>query len=286
MPWNVTSFYKFHPIANLPEAKSRLKTYMTDRQVVGLLVLANEGINGTVAAQSDLSDFKRVIESLTGSTRFKDSSCDRQPFQRVSVDIRDEIVGMKQPETVPDQQENHHLTPSEWHARLAEKPIVIDTRNTYETNSGKFKNAIDPRIQHFSEWPTYLDQADLPKHKEILIYCTGGIRCEKAILAMHERGYDNVYQLRDGILGYLAEYPDAEYEGECFVFDERVTVGQDLKPTGNFGICPGCGLTSNIKTNCDHCHADFFTCEACDWSLCGKKCRSEAEGQSRKTMRS
>lgn len=280
--WNVTSFYKFVPLQNLDSVKQELKVWMSDHATWGLIVVATEGINGTVASQQSPTDFKGLIEQLVGEVRFKDSECDERPFERISVDIREEIVGMKAPGTVPTSQHDHHLSPTEWHEQLQKNPILIDTRNRYETVAGKFKGAIDPEIDHFSEWPGYLDRAELPKDEPILIYCTGGIRCEKAILAMRERGYDNVFQLRDGILGYLAEYPDAQYEGECFVFDYRVTVGQDLRPTGNYGICPGCGLTSSQPRQCTHCEKEFFACDECHWTVCGKKCRSEVEAGNRK----
>lgn len=282
--WQITSFYKFTPLANLASVKSQLRDKMEASGILGLIVLAQEGINGTVASQEDLADFKITLTEIAGELRFKDSQADLKPFHRVSIDLRSEIVGMKQPELAPKVEEDHHLSAAQWHAMLQSSPVVIDTRNSYETKAGKFKNAIDPELGHFSEWPQYLDKADLPKDEPILIYCTGGIRCEKAILAMRERGFEQVFQLRDGILGYLAEFPYAEYEGECFVFDNRVTVGQDLKPTGNYGICPGCGLTSSEKRPCANCGNDYFVCSECEptWTICSKTCRSQVEARSRR----
>jgi UPF0176 protein len=156
-----------------------------------------------------------------------------------------------------------------------EPKLLIDTRNRYETQVGKFRGAIDPDLGTFSDWQTYLRQTPLPKDVPVMIYCTGGIRCEKAILEMHEEGFEKVYQLRDGILGYLAEYPQGYYEGECYVFDDRVTVGPDLKPTGNYGTCPGCGLTAGITDTCDICDGRYFVCEVCQPkrpSVCSKPC--------------
>lgn len=279
----VTSFYRFVPLGDerLGEIRSELKAWMAGHAVLGLVVLANEGINGTVAGEpANIGEFKVFVGGLLGlnDLRFKDSTCEEPPFHRVSVDIRSEIVGMKRPDLVPDSVENSHLSPREWHEILAsdQPKVVIDTRNRYETLAGKFKGAVDPGLSHFSEWGKYLDSAEIPEDVPVLIYCTGGIRCEKAILELRRRGRENVYQLRDGILGYLAEYPDGFYEGDCFVFDDRVAVDRNLQPSGRYGICPGCGLTSDAKQTCGWCGADFFLCAECEVSWeggCSKTCR-------------
>jgi UPF0176 protein len=253
---------------------------MTDRSMLGLILLAPEGINATVAGEShSIEAFKKFVRSLIGLSdlRFKDSDSSVRPFRRLTVDLRTEIVGLKRPDLAPESDENHHLSPAEWHEWLTSdrEKIVIDTRNKYETLAGTFKGATAPGFNTFADWSSYLDQADLPTDRPVLMYCTGGIRCEKAILEMTARGFQQVYQLRDGILGYLAEYPDSEFEGECFVFDDRVTVGQDLKPTGNFGICPGCGLTASKRVSCEWCGKEFFQCSECESArpaVCGKTC--------------
>jgi UPF0176 protein len=292
--WSITSFYKFLPLdaQGLEEERLRWLAYMQERHLVGLLVLAPEGINGTLAGSGDaIDELKQAIERFAGEVRFKDSTADVQPFKRPSVDVREEIVGLKQPDLVPETQEDHHLSPAEWHAWMeSEEPkLIIDTRNAYETAAGKFKGAIDPGLEHFSHWPDYVRNADLPKDVPVLMYCTGGIRCEKAILEMRRQGFEKVYQLRDGILGYLAEFPNAHYEGECFVFDDRVTVGQDLEPTGNFGICPGCGLTSNEKRQCAFCGQACFNCPDCLEKMlgtCSKRCRDSENHRQRRSKAS
>jgi UPF0176 protein len=200
------------------------------------------------------------------------------PFLNISVDVRPEIVTLKKPGLAPTEPENQHLSAREWHERMLsnEPKLVIDTRNTYETIAGKFRGAIDPQIENFAEWAAYLDRAELPKDVPVFIYCTGGIRCEKAILEMKDRGFEDVHQLRDGILGYLEDYPDGLFEGECFVFDRRVTVGPDLKPTGNFGVCSGCGTTTPERTQCEFCDAKIFSCPDCQARspvVCTKRCR-------------
>lgn len=282
--------------AKLCFVQESLLNAMLEQQMKGLVLVAPEGVNGTVAgSDAAILEFKEQIKSLFPGIEigFKDSVCDEMPFRWTNVDRRDEIVGLKKPELVPGEFENNHLSPSEWHKKLTsgEEIQLIDTRNVFETKIGKFKGAIDPGLTKFSEWGAYLDSAPLEKDKPTLIYCTGGIRCEKAILEMQQRGFEKVYQLRDGILGYLAEYPEAEYEGECFVFDERVAVDQNLQPTEKFGICPGCGLTSDIRLKCDWCARQYFTCESCQQSrlnACCKTCldRLGRHGKDKAPMRS
>jgi len=281
--WRVTAFYRFIPIDRnrLSELQRQIKEWMSANAVLGLVLVSEEGVNGTVAGgDEEIEAFRGFVRSVIGTEdiRFKDSFSEIPPFHRVSVDIRKEIVGLKRPDLVPESTEDHHLTPAEWHEAMASTTpkLVIDTRNRYETLVGKFAGAIDPDIKNFSEWGAYLDSAEIPSDIPVYIYCTGGIRCEKAILEMHQRGLDKVYQLRDGILGYLAEYPDGFYEGECFVFDDRVAVNRELKPTERFGICPGCGLTSETKRSCERCGTGYYVCTACEqtWEpVCSKECR-------------
>jgi UPF0176 protein len=279
--WYVTAFYRFLQLEadNLIAEKAKLLDFMHSQNIRGLVILAPEGINGTVAGSPDaISEFKTYIcTQFASDVHFKDSISEKAPFRRTTVDLRDEIVGLKRPDLVPDAPDNSHLTPAEWHAMLeSDQPkLLIDTRNRYETQVGKFRGAIDPDLGTFSDWQTYLRETPLPKDVPVMIYCTGGIRCEKAILEMHEQGFEKVYQLRDGILGYLAEYPDGFYEGECYVFDDRVTVGPDLKPTGHYGTCPGCGLTAGITDQCVICDRDYFVCETCQPkrpNVCSKPC--------------
>ncbi|MEZ0324276.1 MAG: rhodanese-like domain-containing protein [Fimbriimonas sp.] len=281
--WTITAFYRFTPLPKdgLSDIRASIASYMAERQMLGLVVIGEEGINGTVAGTGlAIHAFKQYVQGLLGieDLRFKDSESDVAPFLTISVDIRDEIVTMKKPGLVPAPSENRHLCAKEWHEMLSSDTpkIVIDTRNDYETIAGKFRGAIDPQIENFAEWSSYLDKAEIPRDVPVLIYCTGGIRCEKAILEMKDRGFEDVYQLRDGILGYLEEFPNGLFEGECFVFDRRVTVGPDLKPTGNFGVCAGCGTTTPQKQTCEFCGKLVFFCPQCSARpviACSKACR-------------
>ncbi len=280
--WYITCFYRFVsiPEERVDNLREEIRSWMDDHQMRGLVLVSTEGLNGTVSGDPEvLPKFKQKICEWAGTeVHFKDSQSNVRPFRRLSVDKRLEIVGMKRPDLVPDEVENHHLTPKEWHEMLSAEnpPLLIDTRNKYETLAGKFVGAVDPQIDNFSDWGKYLDSAEIPKEEPVLIYCTGGIRCEKAILEMHQRGFEKVYQLRDGIIGYLAEYPNGLFDGDCYVFDERVALDQNLKPTTRLGNCPGCGLTAEIKRTCEYCGKDYFVCTACQdtWEpVCNKTCR-------------
>ncbi len=281
--WHVTSFYRFISIdeESLDALRLEIKEWCQSNGILGLVLVASEGINGTVGGgPAEITAFKHMVcqWTRTEDIRFKDSTSLKRPFRRMSVDKRTEIVTLKRPDLVPNETQNYHLSPTEWQEMLESEhpPLLIDTRNTYETLAGKFKGAIDPQIKHFSEWGAYLDKTEIPKDEPVMIYCTGGIRCEKAILEMHARGFDKVYQLRDGIIGYLAEFPDSKFEGECYVFDDRVALDQQLNPTTQFGTCPGCGLTASTTRTCEQCQREYWICDECKstWNpVCSKACR-------------
>jgi UPF0176 protein len=206
---------------------------------------------------------------------FQDSKAGAQVFKRWSVQMRSEIVNLQLPDAKPAQ--DTHLTPEEWHAMLQEDVMVLDTRNTYETNVGTFKNAVDPKLKNFQEFPEYVRSAGIPKQKKVLMYCTGGIRCEKAIHAMRAQGYEHVYQLEGGILAYLKQFPNAAFEGECFVFDHRVAVDQELKPSARYALCPHCGDPGDKTVACVHCTKSCVICTTCaaheERQTCSKNCR-------------
>lgn len=258
---------------------------MSRHGVIGLVLIAPEGINGTVAAQTELADFKAFVSGLRAAflnMSYKDSESEAAPFRDLRVEVRKEIVGMKRTDLLPLEQENGHLTPREWHELLesGEELTLIDTRNRYETRLGVFKGAVDPGIDHFSHWPDYADKAEIPRDKPVLIYCTGGIRCEKVALDLLSRGFDKVFQLRDGILGYLAEYPEGFFQGECFVFDDRVAVDSNLEPTSRYGICPACGQPAESDARCEWCESGSFVCPSCreQWgTACSKTCRDRIQ---------
>jgi UPF0176 protein len=218
-----------------------------------------------------------VLLGFQNDLIIKESSSTTPPFKRFKVKTREEIVTLGKPDILPLSSADTHLSPEEWHqALLDEDVIVIDTRNWYETKLGKFKKAIDPELDEFQQWPEYLQKSELPKDKKILIYCTGGIRCEKAIVEMHNQGFENVYQLEGGILNYLQKYPEQSFEGECFVFDHRVAVDQNLQPSQKYKMCPHCGQPGETVISCLECESKAIVCEACRkekaQNTCSKNC--------------
>jgi UPF0176 protein len=281
--WSITSFYRFLPLTDerVADLREAIEARMQQDQLLGLIIVSPEGVNGTLAGgHHEIESFETyLVEQLHGEElRFKRSVSAEAPFHRVSVVIRQEIVGLKRPDLVPESPEDRHLSPAEWHAWLAsDRPrTVIDTRNRYETRIGKFSEAVDPDLSNFSSWAEYAESGAVPKDVPVLIYCTGGIRCEKVLLDLRQRGYHDVYQLRDGILGYLAEYPNGFYEGECYVFDDRVAVDQNLQPTQRYATCPGCGLPADAARTCGRCGDSYVVCPDCEanWGpVCSKPCR-------------
>ena len=221
---------------------------------------------------------------------FKESESARAPFRRFKVDIRPEIVTLKQEVPRPEQSPSH-LPPKEWQAVLdsGEDVLVLDTRNWYETAIGKFKSAVDPKLAKFSEFPEYVEKLDTPKEKKILMYCTGGIRCEKAIFEMHKRGFNNVFQLEGGILKYLEEFPNRDFEGECFVFDHRVSLDQALQPSQQYALCPHCGDPAATLIPCVRCSTEAKVCEKClkdpAFKTCSKNCAYHVRKGSRNKQR-
>ena len=277
----ITTFYKFSPIEThiLPDLGKDLCERARSLQVRGLLLMGREGCNGTLSGtEGAISQMKKSICDFFGDLKFKDSWSDKHPFHEMSVKVKEEIVSLNRPDLVP-KNGDFHLSPKKWHQTLAEEEgvLVLDTRNKYETQIGAFKGAIDLDLDEFSEFPRYLEKSGIPKDKKVLMYCTGGIRCEKAILSAKEQGYNNVYQLDGGILEYLREFPNEQFEGECFVFDYRVAVDQELKPSQRYRLCPHCGEPGNQPIDCKQCGRKDIVCLSClnkseELRTCSKNC--------------
>ncbi|OFZ32040.1 MAG: hypothetical protein A2622_12480 [Bdellovibrionales bacterium RIFCSPHIGHO2_01_FULL_40_29] len=284
----ISTFYKFTPIANPDDFKIFLENLALRTDTIGLIIIGTEGFNATVASTSTagLNQFRNeILKKLEiPDLMFKDSQSQKPPFRRFKVKIREEIVTLGTPELVPNTDKNHHLTPTEWnHVLKNEKDVVvIDTRNWYETKIGTFKTAINPMTDQFTEFPQFMDQNNLDKEKKVLIFCTGGIRCERGILELQRKGFKDVYQLEGGILNYLKEYPNDQFEGECFVFDHRVAVDQSLQPTIKYHLCPHCGQPAEIPVDCKRCDTHAFICDDCEkleWKnvTCSKNCAYQLE---------
>lgn len=284
----ITTYYRFIPIQDVEKTQKFFEELAEKTNTRGLVILAHEGFNSTVSAKSvaDLTAYKNGVLNYFGLSElnFKDSTSDRSPFRRFKVKIRSEIVTLGTPELVPPEGQNFHLSPTEWNNVLKNEKdfLMIDTRNWYETKIGTFKGAVNPMTDQFTDFPKFMESQNVSKDKKVLIFCTGGIRCEKGILELHKQGYKNVYQLYGGILNYLQEYPHDQYEGECFVFDHRVAVDQDLKPTKQYDLCPHCGQPGKTELDCKRCDTHAMICEDCakiEWKkeTCSKNCAYQYE---------
>ena len=283
VPYQVTSFYGFAPIgeAELDEVEGRFRSFAKQTDLCGLIITAKEGLNATLALNSEpISKLKDMVCSIKGfeNTSFKDSVTPSKPFKRFKIKRRDEIVTLNRTDLVPSGEHDNHLSPAEWHRTLTEEEdfVLIDTRNRYETDLGVFQGALDPRMEMFSEFGDWVKDSGIPKDQKVLMYCTGGIRCEKAILEMRTQGYENVYQLEGGILKYLEEFPGEKFEGECFVFDHRVAVDQKLEPSDRYRLCPHCGDPGDQRIACERCGKAAVICGDCqehqEFRTCSKDC--------------
>lgn len=278
-PIHITAGYAFHPIAadRLVTLRKELLAFGADRAMRGLTLLATEGINGTVCGSAEaIGAWKEFLVEKFGPIVFKDSTADAPVFKRWSVKIKPEIVAIKI-DAVKPAGPHQHLSPEEWQKTIESEDVtIIDARNHFEVTVGKFRGAIDPHIQSFSEFPDFVRTSGIPKDQKVLMYCTGGIRCEKALIAMEQEGYKNVFQLEGGILAYLKEFPEAAFEGECFVFDKRVAVDQRLQPSKTFGMCPHCSDPCTLRITCARCDHPAMICDPCNASLyrrtCSKNC--------------
>ncbi len=277
---HIAAFYAFKQIADedISLLQKELKEFGETRDMRGLVLLAKEGINGTVCASAEaISQWKDLMIQKFGSMNFNDSFADEHVFPRWHVKVRKEIVSLKQDDVHPSGL-HRHLTPEEFQETIINEDVVLlDTRNTYETAVGTFENAIDPSIQSFQEFSDFVSKNELPKDKKILMFCTGGIRCEKALIEMEKQGYENVYQLKGGILSYIKQFPNGKFKGECFVFDHRVSVDQALEPSKIYALCPTCGDPADQHISCEKCGKESINCVAClqdpDQKVCSKDCR-------------
>jgi UPF0176 protein len=279
-PYQAMAFYHFTAFtpAELEQFKTELISASKKMGIKGLIVIAEEGFNGTVAGELQACEnFESFLRSYPWGKDFeiKYSPSHFQPFRRFKVDLRPEIVTSKNLD-IKVEGKRRHLSPKEWHDLLNSEnpPVVIDTRNDYESRIGTFKGAIAPDIKKFNDFASYLEKTNIPKDKPLLMFCTGGIRCEKAIYEAERLGYTNSYQLDGGILKYFEEYPDGgTFDGECFVFDNRVAVDSKLTPTKKYKLCPLCGEPGNEIIECGNCHRKGILCENClPKNACSKNC--------------
>lgn len=244
----VCALYKFVTLENYKEIRQPLLDVMEQNDIKGTLLLANEGINGTVSGTREGVD--KLLAWLNSDERlnpivFKESYDEEQPFYRTKVKLKKEIVTMGVEGIDPLQTVGTYVKPEDWNDLISDPNVtVVDTRNDYEIEIGTFKHAINPKTDTFREFPQYVkDNMDPAKNKKVAMFCTGGIRCEKSTAYMKEQGYEEVYHLEGGILKYLEDVPKEEslWEGDCFVFDNRVAVNHDLEKS-IYDQCYACRL--------------------------------------------
>ncbi len=248
--FKVAAFYSFIDLSDLLELKSEFTEFLKKQDIRGTMLIASEGINGTLAGkESSINELKNFLKSknLYEAKNFKTSHCEYDPFPRLKIKLKDEIVTIGNKLVDPKKIVGEYIPPEDWNQLIADAEVmVLDTRNTYEHSIGSFKNAIQPETINFREFPAWLDQVEasgLDKNKKVAMFCTGGIRCEKASSLMRSKGFENIYQLQGGILNYLEKIneEDSLWKGECFVFDDRVAINHKLK-VGSYDMCHGCRM--------------------------------------------
>lgn len=273
MSFVVVTFYKFVHLSDCVKLQRSLLDYCFAQQIRGTILLATEGINGTIAGSRQAID--QVLAHLRADPRLsdlehKESFADSMPFDRFKVRLKREIVTLAVPEVDPNIQVGQHVEPQDWNQLIsAPDVVVIDTRNQYEVEIGSFQGAQNPGTRSFREFPAYVQQnLDPAKHKKVAMFCTGGIRCEKASSFMLSQGFQEVYHLKGGILKYLETVPSDRslWQGECFVFDQRVAVQHGLE-LGTHEMCLSCGHPISeadkassdyeVGISCPYCFADL-----------------------------
>jgi UPF0176 protein len=264
------ALYKFVALPNYGSIRHPLLKVMTDNNVYGTLLLASEGINGTISSTREGIDaVLSWLDQQPGLDNIdtKESWDTEIPFYRTKVKLKKEIVTMGVEGIDPKQVVGTYVKPKDWNDLISDPDVVlVDTRNDYEVEIGTFKGAIDPQTTSFREFPQWAkDNLGASKNKKVAMFCTGGIRCEKSTAYMKEQGFDEVYHLQGGILKYLEQVPQEQtlWQGECFVFDNRVAVDHDLK-RGSYDQCHACRMpiTEQEKTletyteglSCHHCY--------------------------------
>jgi UPF0176 protein len=245
-PFYVVGFYRFTPITNRESLREAIRAQFETLQIKGSIYLAKEGINGGLAGTHD--SLRSFLNWLQTDERFKGirvqwSESENMPFYRAKVRLKNEIVTMGVPDVDPNRTVGTYVKPQDWNALLEQQDVLlIDTRNDYEYRLGHFHKAINPDTPSFRAFPAYIrEQSDIDKTRPVAMYCTGGIRCEKATSYLLENGFTNVFHLEGGILNYLESVPETDslWKGDCFVFDQRTALGHGLE-TSSASVCNAC----------------------------------------------
>jgi UPF0176 protein len=242
----IASFYKFVDLPDYKERQRPLRDFCVSQEVKGSILLAAEGINGTIAGSRSGIDAVLAYlrkDSLFATLTHKESNADFMPFGRMKVRLKQEIVNLGRPDITPQKQVGEYVSAADWNDLISDPEVIlVDARKEFEVELGTFKGAINPQTAAFNQFPEFVHQnLDPRRHKKVAMFCTGGIRCEKATAYLLEQGFEEVFHLKDGILKYLetVQREESLWQGNCFVFDERVTVDHQLQPDP-VELCPMC----------------------------------------------
>jgi len=285
MNFVVIALYHFARLEDYKAIREPLQAFCDGHDIKGSLLLASEGINGTVAGTKqdidDLLTYLRSDDRLEG-LEYKTSYASEMPFYRMKVKLKKEIVTLGIDGVDPNICVGTYVRPQDWNAIISDPEVlVLDTRNDYEYEIGTFKGALDPKTNVFREFPKYVnDNCDPKQHKKVAMFCTGGIRCEKASAFMLQQGYEEVFHLKGGILKYLEDIPAEEslWQGECYVFDNRVAVKHGLEE-GSYTLCHGCRWPLNTEDLTSEHYEEGICCARCYDTLTPEKRKSFTERQ-------
>jgi UPF0176 protein len=264
--FEVFGFYKFKKLISLKKNKILLQDFLINKNIRGTVIIANEGVNATISGKplnlkvaitkiKKILDFKKFDSENSSKSKF-------QPFHKIKIKIKKEVVPMGLTLSSKNKKDNH-IDPKKWNKLIADKEtLVLDSRKPFEYEVGTFKKSINPDVVNFREFPKYLNKLD--KKKPIAMFCTGGIRCEKASVFLEKKGFKNVFQLKGGILNYLKSVKKNEslWRGECFVFDNRISVKHGLI-TGTYSICSGCRKPVSPKDKKSKEYEEGVSCTKC-----------------------
>ena len=269
--FEVLGFYKFVKITSLKKNKDFIQKFLIKDKIRGTIIIAKEGLNGTISGKN--KDIEKTIKKIKSIFLFKNfdssnySKSKFQPFHKPKVKIKKEIVPMNLMIKSKERNLETHLNPIEWNRLIKKKDThIIDTRKPFEYDVGTFKKSVNPNVKNFRDFPKYLNK--LEKDKPVAMFCTGGIRCEKTSIYLKKKGFKNIYQLNGGILNYLKKIKkkDSMWKGECFVFDNRISLKHGLK-VGSYFMCSGCRKPINSKDKKSKKYEEGVSCPNCHDNL-------------------
>jgi UPF0176 protein len=265
--FKVFGFYKFIKVKSLKKNKVFLQKFLISNHIRGTIIIAKEGLNGTISGSvKDIDKNTKKLNSLFSFKLFDSSNESKskfQPFHKPKVKIKKEIVPMNLIINPKERNMKSHLDPKDWNKLIKNKEThIIDTRKPFEYKVGTFKRSVNPNVTNFRDFPKYLNK--LKKNKPVAMFCTGGIRCEKTSVYLKKKGFKNIYQLNGGILNYLNKIKKNEslWKGECFVFDNRISLKHGLK-LGSYSMCSGCRMPISSKDKRSNKYEEGVSCPNC-----------------------